>query len=212
MADNIINVLDFKMDVGTKFSYVIRGLKENGWYEKQSTDMVKRKITPDMKCVDVGANIGYYSVMVGKLGCDITSYEPYSYNYELLIKNMKLNNIKKFHAGRFAVSDKEENLNLYINNECTGMSTLTKPRQQFESVIGITLSKYHKEIDFLKIDAEGWETQVLRGLGNVRPRYILVEDIPKLRIDAGCDPAEFYNLLDSYTMTKVDGNLWCELK
>ncbi len=101
----------------------------------------------------------------------IICFEPSEKNFILLKKNIETNRLKNVIAYNKAVSSKEGTLNFYVNKENSlGLDSSIKSErvgknwdeQKVESVL---LSKFITEpIDFMKLDIEGAENQVLREL------------------------------------------------
>lgn len=125
--------------------------------------------------IDVGANMGLYTLfmsrLVGKEGV-VYSLEPISFVYKLLENNKKLSSISNIILNRVAVSNYCGNMKLLLNAQ----SGLTSQRQTMrgEGIIGeeivecVTLDKFMSanninRVDFLKIDVEGSEKDVLEG-------------------------------------------------
>lgn len=144
--------------------------------EKYETKLFEKLVVKDMTIVDVGANIGYYTLMAAKLVGDkgeVFAFEPEPENYALLVRNIELNNYKNVIPVKKAVSSKTGKADLFLNRE-TGAHGFLPDR---EGVIGMTtvetisLDEYFKgresPIDIIKIDAEGAELAVLQGMQNI---------------------------------------------
>jgi FkbM family methyltransferase len=129
-----------------------------------------------MTIVDIGANIGYYTLLAAKLVGDkgrVFAFEPEPQNYALLVRNIELNRCMNVVPVRKAVSSKTGQADLFLNRE-TGAHGFLPDR---ENVIGVTtvetvsLDEYFKgrecPIDVIKIDVEGSETEVLRGMSRI---------------------------------------------
>jgi FkbM family methyltransferase len=120
---------------------------------------------------DVGANVGSYTILAsGVCGCRTLSFEPVPATFEILKKNIDLNhlqqNIKAIPAG---VGYERELLHFTANQDTTnhvipGTETMTDTI----SVLIVSLDEYYSESPLLiKIDVEGFETEVLRGATNL---------------------------------------------
>jgi FkbM family methyltransferase len=142
------------------------------FYEKGYIDWCINNhfIQPDKNVIDVGAHIGWYSVNFAKCAKHVYSFEcsPKSYNY--LCANIALNEqdykVTKFNTG---LSDKTGIAKYYIRDPndggCNGISKF----QGDDNIPCIdvpvkTLDSYElSNINFIKIDVEGHEKQVLMG-------------------------------------------------
>jgi len=100
------------------------------------------------------------------------AFEPYPPSHQLLIDNLKLNNINNVHVFNMAMSDTTRKMNLNICNSHNGLHTLGKTPLRFRDISTIevectTLDDmfYHKSIkvDFIKMDTEGYEYYILKG-------------------------------------------------
>ena len=149
-----------------------------GYYEKENILFWEKLINPDSVVIDIGANIGYYTLIAAKKASEghVHSFEPVTFNYDALQKNIKLNNLKNITANNAGISTKEGLDMYYISSkENIGMSGL-KPAENFsgkmEEKTTLTLDNYVAinnltKIDFIKIDIEGNELNALRGMQNV---------------------------------------------
>ncbi len=105
---------------------------------------------------------------VGETG-KVFSFEPEENNFNLLKKNIEINNFKNIIPLRYAVTDKNEKTRLKVSGACTTHQVCTDtdlPTQEIESV---SLDEYFKDqrIDFMKIDAEGSEPRIINGMKNI---------------------------------------------
>tara|TARA_A100001037_G_C15096331_1_gene611649 strand:+ start:757 stop:1641 length:885 start_codon:yes stop_codon:yes gene_type:complete len=193
------------------------GLSIRGVYGPASTRVVLENVKIGNAVVDLGANIGYYSLilakLVGKEG-KVFSFEPVPKNFSKLEKNIKLNNYSNVIAENMAISNFNGKTELFVSQKTIGGSTLYEPKQIKShqnflpiSVSTMTLDNYLKSkthienIDFLKIDIEGSEVNALKGATNIlkNPNLkILIEISPLHLEDANSSSHELLNLLLSY--------------
>lgn len=148
-------------------------------HEESVTDLIVSNLKSCKCFVDVGAHLGYYTLLVSKLMPEgiIYAFEMDKVSYDLLEKNLKLNGCKNVFSYNAAVTDLEgmvsyagdanspnPALSLNVNNE----KVTTK---QMKAVQGVTLDKFFhdKKIipDVIKIDVEGAELKVLSGMQNL---------------------------------------------
>ncbi len=150
-------------------------------FETGEFEIVKRLINSSDTFIDVGANIGLYTMyasrLVGATG-SVHAFEPLAEAYDLLEKNVRLNNMTNVKINPVALGEQEGEAELYINQE----STLTSLGQTGRgNIVGVkkvpvwTLDAYAfktglEKIDFLKIDIEGFEGHVLRGASHLLER------------------------------------------
>jgi len=129
--------------------------------------------------VDVGANIGYYTVLladkVGKNG-KVYAFEPDIINFEILEKNIKANNLENVVAINVAVGSKNETKILYKSEENLGDHKLYNDQFLMSNVQKtkiIKLDEYliNQKVDLLKIDTQGWEPAVIEGTKKTIEKY-----------------------------------------
>ncbi len=147
-----------------------------GKFEPFLTKLVLDYLRPGMNIVDAGANIGYYSVLAAKLGCNVFAFEPNKHNYELLIKNIKYNKVEKqIKAYQIALGDKKKKTKLYLSKVNFGDHSIfaTKDRQK-EEVKMDRLDDLIKniKIDFIKSDTQGAEEQIFKGACKLIQKYM----------------------------------------
>lgn len=139
------------------------------WKKKQYTDE-KFKILPSDIVVDIGAHIGIFAVYAGKIANrgKVYAYEPYLENYNLLVENLKLNNLTNVQLFDVAVSDRKEEVEFFIEDGNVGGNSLyenvcseRKTKVSTITLEDIFISNKLKKIDFLKIDTEGAEYNIL---------------------------------------------------
>jgi FkbM family methyltransferase len=125
--------------------------------------------------IDIGANRGLYSILASKNpNCEkVFSFEPFQMNYELLKKNLILNNCEdKCNLYHFAVSDKNEEIKTFFNKNHSGSGSM-KPEVIYQSLdtekINTVNNKFLNSLFslkfqnyVLKIDVEGLEHIVLK--------------------------------------------------
>ncbi len=134
--------------------------------------------------IDVGANLGQSLLPFAKENWRIHAFEPDSIHREKLIKTCK--HYSNVSISPFALSDQaDEKISLYRSKISGGISGLTvfhKSHYFSEYINTMLLSKYVTDsnlenVDFLKIDTEGYDLFVLKGncWDKFRPRVILCE-------------------------------------
>lgn len=143
-----------------------------GIYEPAVTKFIKFFLQPGMTFVDVGACLGYYSLLatqiVGESG-RVVAFEPNTANWKYLYQNYKLNGLDTMSILKLAASDKEDKVLLNISDHHIGCHSLLRSElsghgDTTEHVYSVRLDKALDHIDIIKIDVEGWEYYVLKGM------------------------------------------------
>ena len=137
--------------------------------------------------IDIGANIGKYSVMLGRKypSMKIVSIEASKETFEILKKNIKLNNLKNVIPLNIAASNKKGVSYFYLSNKGLGTSCSLKEIKEHSKKIKVKTDTIDniidniikiKKIRLIKIDVEGSEPEVLKGairtLRRDKPRVI----------------------------------------
>ena len=149
-------------------------LSINGVYGELDTQIVREQIKEGDIVIDVGANIGYYTLifaqLVGKSG-KVFAFEPEPKNFEILKKNIAINNYDNVIVEQKIVSEKNGKMKLYVSNSDIVGHRIQQMRdlENFVEVESVTLDDYMKKlslddkVNFIKIDVEGFEPNVLEG-------------------------------------------------
>ncbi|MFH0971174.1 MAG: FkbM family methyltransferase [Candidatus Micrarchaeota archaeon] len=166
-------VQGFKMYVNLQDRIASQQMFLEGVFEPEQTHIFKKLVRRDTVYVDVGAHIGYFTLLVAKNAKDgvIYAFEPQSQNFSLLRKNVHANRFHNVRLFKKAVSDKaNRRLKLYCNTSNSGNNSLLKEDivsdYVWEEVETVTLDgalKNAKKVDLMKIDVEGAELLVLKG-------------------------------------------------
>jgi FkbM family methyltransferase len=205
-----------------KMQDILRNYQVLEIYEPETTKLVKKHVKEGDTCVDIGASIGYFTLqfarIVGMNG-KVVSIEPTDFQQPYLKKNIKINgfkNVKQFAVGAW---DKDEVISHPLNApEYVQTKLRCRPIDDLLEENGIYT------VDFLKIDTDGAEPHVLRGLVRTIERSphlkMVCEYYPKYVNDAGGSMGDVDAILKKYFLcTKIPGdytdgcwNLFCEKK
>jgi len=139
----------------------------NKSYEPASTEFLMKN-AKGIGC-DIGANIGYYTLLMGGLCSKVYAFEPCSETFDVLKKNIELNKMNNVTAVKAAAGDKKETKQ--INHSWGGAGgnsflDLGKWQGEKEDVEVLKLDDYFSGIqkpDIIKMDVEGWEEEAING-------------------------------------------------
>jgi len=129
--------------------------------------------------VDVGAHIGKYSVVVAKVVGEnglVIAIEPHPENYKVLNRNVRLNNLNNVIALNIAAWSKEGKLKLFIGKGSDLHSVKRDHGLGFYYVQAKALDDVLdalniRKVDYVKIDVEGAELEVLKGMERTLKRF-----------------------------------------
>jgi FkbM family methyltransferase len=144
-------------------------------YEKTELDLLEKiQLKSNSVFWDVGANVGLYSVIFSKLNPNwkIYSFEPNYKVHDKFFKNVHFNSCRNINLEPFALGSSKGSSTLVVNSIRPGTSKIDfnpKPFASYETIATITgdelfLTGKIQAPDFIKIDVEGYELDVLNGL------------------------------------------------
>ncbi|MFB7274581.1 FkbM family methyltransferase [Streptomyces sp. NPDC056244] len=177
-----------------------------GVWEPHMTRWLRGRLGPGDTFVDVGANIGYYSVLASQLvgdGGKVVAIEASPVFLQRLSQNMRLNELRNVRAVNGAVSDSRRMLTFVLASSANmGANSIVPYDGPAESTFEIEARPLGDVLDpveistarVIKIDVEGAEGSVVRGmepmLDKLRPdAEITVEVTPDRMAQLG-DSAE----------------------
>ncbi len=146
-----------------------------GFYEDGLVDIrkvINQYVKKDFICIDIGASIGDVTRLLSKKAKYIYSFEPQKSSYADLLK--RFHNTKNITVYDCALSNKQGKFYFYEREYSCHSSLLSdglsKVTNEYE-VIGLTLDSFHIVPDFIKIDTEGNEIEVLLGGRSIIRQY-----------------------------------------
>ena len=131
--------------------------------------------TPEAIFMDIGANVGHHSIFLSKFASQVLAFEPYpkvNMQFKQQIAHNNISNIQIFEIG---LSDRRETLNYYAptgNNEgigsfdesSIGKGNTSYGKLELQEGDQVIESDSWKDIKLIKIDVEGFEKKVIKGL------------------------------------------------
>jgi len=177
---------------------------KGGGREDNTTAVLRSMLHPGAVFVDVGANVGYFTLLAAKLGADVIAYEPTPSVFKRLAENVALNSLDA-RLVNAAAMDRAGTFPLYLSDEDPEANSLFGSGGSI-SVSAVRLdedllSRGISRVDVLKIDAEGAEPLVLDGARNLlvsqSPAIILEVNAFALEV-AGYTPSDVYSRLEAH--------------
>ncbi len=189
-----------------------------GSWETLETAFVKHIVGGDDLVIDIGANLGWYSVVAAKTAGAVIAFEPDALNYELLLDNLTRNKLRERVVPlQIALSDLDAELEFELSESNFGdhrvrqassrgpefygegtRRTVRVKGRPLDSVLD-ELRVAASPIKLLKIDTQGSEVRVLRGARKAleRTRWVIAEFWPYGLERAGCTVEEFCAIIEA---------------
>ena len=180
-------------------------------YEKNEIAFFKRILEPGQTMLDIGANVGLYTAIGGKVigpSGKIICFEPDLQSLGFLKKTVSKNQLDFAEIINAAASDQSGTARLHVSNSNRGDNRLYANDFSDESfevetlrIDNLLLDKGVAKVDVVKIDVQGFEGQVISGMEKIlkvsKNLRMLMEFWPKGLEDAGSDAEEMLSKLES---------------
>ena len=145
------------------FAYFFNDTQSNqinvhGVYEQEQLNEIKKLVKKKEKFLDIGANIGNHSIFFSKIFKKVYLFEPHPKIYPILKYNTK--DIKNIKTYNFGLSDKKK-IVLMTDGDHLGGSSIKKIGKRKVRINKLDNIFKYKKIDFIKIDVEVHELEVL---------------------------------------------------
>lgn len=195
--------------------HVSKMCRDSGFWEPDVTSWMTKNIKPGWNCLDIGSNIGYFtevlSRLVGESG-SVTAFEP---NKKLVDEYNVVRKINNYDGcGKIIVmpwgvgeSDKHTMLSVPLINIGGAAISEGEEKEGYElkevSLISLDENNIiNKNIDFIKMDIEGYEPNAMNGMKNI------LETCSLLLLELGpYHPEDFLkDLNEKYFMYRINGD------
>lgn len=192
-----------------------------GYWELWITQAFLEIVEEGMNVLEIGANIGYYTVLAAwKTGCNghVYAFEADSHNFDILHRNIEVNGFtNQTSLFNKAVYEENQKISFYrLKNHHGSSSTIPASDEYLQTyrdnvseiqVDAICLDDFFRElqpkVDLIKIDAEGAEPKIFRGMTrliqNNKKIKVICEFAPELIERGGESPKDFLeNLTNNF--------------
>lgn len=169
--------------------YVGRSIKYFGDLDKKVTWVVRQVLQPGDTALDIGANLGLVSFrMLEKVGAAgrVIAFEPQSRMVSYIEKSISHNRVDNLHVHNIGLADRSGTLRLSVPDDNAGAASFVSNKgSNVEEVPVTTLDEFTRthgleDVRLLKVDVEGFESQVFSGgkdfLSRVKPDVIVFEE------------------------------------
>jgi FkbM family methyltransferase len=191
--------------------HIDRFIAVEGIYERRFLNYIKTLLPKGAVILDIGANIGNHAIFLSRHCSQVHCFEPNPRVAARLRKNVSANEAHHIKVHQFGLGDRDEthtfheniagNLGAshFANGEALpeGHRAVDLEIRQAEKAIN---ALNLKRIDFIKIDVEGMEEQVLKSIAPIIERYrpVVAFEHHETRVSAGtfakiraCFPADY---------------------
>jgi FkbM family methyltransferase len=191
-------------------------ISQSGCWEIVETGLVIETIKPGDVVLDLGANLGYYTCVFGKLAGlhgRVVGFEPNDMNYDLLTRNIAHNRLENVQAIKAIVADKPgigiltehdssnrgAHMAIPIDHPQFSKKTI-HPRVTLDDLMSAGIDR----VDFIKMDTQGSEPLIFKGgrdliKANAKRLHMIVEFLPDwLDGILGIKPADFYREMTDF--------------
>jgi FkbM family methyltransferase len=170
-----------------------------GDFESDEILFVRKYLKPGMNVMDIGAHHGLYTLLASKcvgLNGRVIAFEPSARERKQLRRNLRLNNCSNVEVEPYALGNKRATTEIYLvdggEDGCNSLrapivkgTTRRVPVEVF-TLDDIMAKNDRPAIDFIKLDVEGAEWDVLRGgteLLQNHPRPVLMVEVYDIRTE-----------------------------
>jgi FkbM family methyltransferase len=177
--------------------------------EPRERRFLREQTEPGMVIFDVGANIGFYTLLlakrVGPTG-RVHAFEPDPLSFAILSRRAARPNVE---LNPTAVGDRTGRITLFTHrsnradnrvHDSLGGETAETVEVALTTLDDYCAARRIDRIDAVKMDIQGAEVAALKGfrktLGRLRPRWLLIEFSPEHLRAAGSSPEGFWKILD----------------
>jgi FkbM family methyltransferase len=192
-------------------------------WEPYETTVTKKFLDKNTIFIDIGANIGYYSLLAGSISKKVLSFEPEKKNFQILSENISVNSFYNITPYNYAITNNIGTSNFYLNTKGNAGDhrffsddlLQTNEERVCVQVNCITLdefcSKNFIEPNIIKMDIQGSEMLALQGMKKIlnesKDLVLFTEFWPQGMIATGESPEEFLTkLLDhGFSIFEING-------
>lgn len=179
------NVNGLKMHLIENDHPITTSILETGEWEPKTTKFIKDNLRSGDTFIDVGASVGYYTLLASKLvgpKGKVYAFEPAKDNLDILKKNIEINGLENIVVYPLALASSSGKTKLY-KGKAPGQNSLIG-EGEYEEIESVVFDEFNKEKklipNMIKIDVEKTELYVLKGMLNLletdKELTIIIED------------------------------------
>lgn len=166
LATERVNTINGNMYIHSDDPTIGRSLKHYGEYCQPEVDLIIQHTNANSFVLDIGANIGTHAIPVSKHVRRVVAFEPDAHNFDLLTKNCAETGCKNISCNKIALGSDTYQASTTFDY---GKTVLTSGKDI--TVTALDNIKGFPSVDFIKIDVEGMEPNVLEGASGTITYY-----------------------------------------
>ena len=180
IEEEVVALPDFRIIIDKNDQFIGKAIKRDNCYEPYVTRVINAILKPEQTFVDIGANIGYFSLLasrrVGPRG-RVIAFEPMAQNFSLLLRSIQLNGFQNIEPHAIALSNENKivKMILWERRNSGSFHLLNDPHwnREIYSVQARRLDDLleGKRADLIKIDVEGAEGLVFQGMSDTLRKH-----------------------------------------
>ena len=191
-----------------------------GAYEKPELllirDLLDQKKNP--VSLDIGANTGHHALFLSQYSSVVHAFEPYAQVRDVFKRRIMENAISNITIHPYGLGDRAQELDYYAPdsyNTGTGSFVGTRGNNRLLGKLEVKVADQYlptlslEKIDFIKIDVEGFELEVLKGLNATLKKYrptVFMEFSSDTKKKLGTVENLYALLPDNYEILNIRGN------
>lgn len=149
--------------------FIQRTVIETGRWDYEVADAIRAHLKPGQLFCDIGANIGYFSLLAAHLKAKVVTFEPQPRCAQAIDRNFSLNGFPRPELHQVALSDADAEMTLYLEGDGNTGAASMRIRD------GATITVRTRRLDdvltekpaIIKIDVEGAEVRALSGASRI---------------------------------------------
>lgn len=192
---------------GTLSDYIDWNVYFFGAYEKSLINFIysiSSNYTEGYTMLDIGANVGHHSLALSAIADNVYSFEPFPPLCEKFKERIAYNNIKNIYLNEYALGDEAGSMKFFppsTSNQGQGSFVRSDSESNLTNAVSLEIRVADdvitnlgiKDVRLIKIDVEGFEPKVLKGLKNT-----LEANKPILVVEKSPENESEFSELDSF--------------
>lgn len=180
-------------------------------FEREETAFLGNFVQDGFVCLDIGSNVGYYSILFASKGAKVHAFDPVRENVALLSLTGALNPSLAIELRNCAIGDENGSIDFYIPEQTSlaRIQSNSKAKGEDKRIVElITIDQLDlPRVDVVKIDVEGAEEKVIKGMLNTlercKPKLLMVELVEEHLLEFSSSIGAVFELLASKGMVPM---------